>query len=181
MDPFLVFVSFLELILTVVMAVLVVYVTLRAMIRTNTDFDSDREILKGNVAVGLLVAALLLASANIMHQAFKPVADTVHLYLTSPLIEKTQHWKLFMYALGNLVLAYLIVVGTLSISLRLFGKLAKTKNTRPGLELKRGNIAIGVILSSFVLIVSLFVGEGVSALSKALVPQPDVGHMEIMR
>jgi len=181
MDTTLVLVSVLELILAVVMAVLVVYLTLRAMIRTNTDFDSDREILKGNVGVGLLVAALLLASANIMHQAFKPVADTVHLYLTSPLVEKTQQWKLLLYALGNLTLAYFIVVGTLSISLRLFGRLAKTKNTRPGLELQKGNVAIGVILSSFVLIVSLFVGEGVSALSKALIPQPDVGRMEIMQ
>ncbi|MFH2202089.1 MAG: DUF350 domain-containing protein [Elusimicrobiota bacterium] len=181
MDPVRIIVSFLEMILTVVMAVLVVYVTLRAMIRTNTDFDEDKEIVKGNIAVGLLVAALLLASANIMHQAFKPVVDTIHLYLTSPLIESTKQWKLAAYAVGNLVLAYFIVVFTLSASLRLFGRLARTRNTRPGLELQKGNVAIGVILASFVLIVSLFVGEGVAALSKALIPQPSVGRMHIMR
>lgn len=180
MDAISIIVSFLELILTVVMAVLVVYTTMRAMIRTNTDFDSDAEIVKGNVAVGLLVAALLLGAANIMHQAFKPVVDTVHLYLTSPLIQSTKQWRIALYAIGNLTLAYLIVVGTLSISLRLFGRLARTKNTRPGLELKRGNTAIGVILATFVLIVSMFVGEGVSALSKALVPQPAVGRMQMM-
>lgn len=180
MDVARVAISFLELIFTVVMAVLVVYVTLRAMIKTNTDFDEDREILKGNVSVGLLVASLLLAAANIMHQAFKPVVDTVHLYLTSPLIQTTENWRVAVFALGNLLLAYFIVVATLSFSLRLFGRLARTKDTRPGLELQKGNVAIGIILSSFVLIVSLFVGEGVAALSKALIPQASVGRMQIM-
>lgn len=174
-----------EVVLTVAMAVSVVWVTLRALIKTNTDFDEDREILKGNVAVGILVAALLLAASNIMHAAFKPVVETVHLWLTSPLIagleRTTPFWKLMLFAVGNLVLAYLIVIATLSVSLRLFGKLARTKKTRPGIELEKGNLAIGVILSSYVLIISMFVGDGVRALSKALVPKPSIGHMRQMR
>ena len=173
-------VSVAELLLTIVMAVLTVYVTLRALIRTNTDFDEDKEILKGNLAVGLLVGALMLAAANMMHQAFKPVADTIHLALTSPLVETTSNWKLGLYAIGNLALAFFIVVFTLSFSLRMFGRLTRTKDTRPGIELHKGNIAVGVILSSVVLIVSLFVGEGVGALSKALIPRPSVGRMHIM-
>ena len=174
-------VSVCELLVTIAMAVLVVYMTLRALIRTNTDFDEDKAILHGNVSVGILVAALLLASANIMHQAFRPVADTVHTVLTSPLVEAHQQWKLVFYSLGNLVLAFLIVVATLSFSLRLFGRLSRTKDTRPGKELEKGNVAIGVLLSSVVLIVSLFVGEGVKALSKALIPKPSIGSMQIMR
>ena len=170
-----------ELIVTVVMAVLVVFVTYRALIKANTDFDEDKEIVKGNVSVGLLVSALLLASANIMHQAFKPVADTVHLYLTSPLTGEANQGALALYALGNLALAFVIVVFTMSFSLRVFGRLTRTKDTRPGLELEKGNVAVGVILSSFVLIVSLFVGEGVSSISKALIPRPNVGRMHIMR
>ena len=176
-----VLVSVCELLFTIVMAVLVVYVTLRALIRTDTDFDEDKEILKGNVSVGILVAALLLASANIMHQAFKPVADTIHLWLTSPLVQSTKQWKLALYAVGNLILAFVIVVATLSCALRVFGRLARTKETRPGKELEKGNVAIGVILSSVVLIVSLFVGEGVKALSKALIPRPAIGRMQIMK
>ncbi|MDE2290584.1 MAG: hypothetical protein KGL53_00770, partial [Elusimicrobia bacterium] len=170
-----------ELVVTLVMAVLVVYVTYRALIKANTDFDEDLEILKGNLSVGVLVGALLLASANIMHQAFTPVADTIHLYLSSPLVGGGASWKLALYSLGNLALAFVIVVLTLSFSLRVFGRLARTKETRPGKELERGNLAMGVILSSFVLVVSLFVGEGVSALSKALIPRPNVGRMHIMQ
>jgi hypothetical protein len=57
----------------------------------------------------------------------------------------------------------------------------RTKDTRPGKELEKGNVAMGVVLSGVVIIVSLFVGEGVKALSKALIPKPSVGRMQIMR
>ncbi len=182
MDFLKVFVALGELAVTICMAVLVVYITYRALIKANTDFDEDVEIIKGNLSVGVLVAALLLASANIMHQAFRPVADTIHIYLSSSLVgETTNKGTLALYALGNLALAFVIVVFTLSFSLRVFGRLARTKDTRPGKELERGNVAMGVILASFVLIVSLFVGEGVSSISKALIPRPNVGRLQMMR
>jgi len=174
-------VSAAELIVTLVMAVLTVFVVYRALIKTNTDFDEDEQLVKGNLAVGLLVASLLLAAANMMHQAFEPVADTVHMTLTNPLAKGSNNWKLALYSVGNLGLAFFIVVTTLSFSLRLFGRLTRTKDSRPGKELFKGNVAIGVILSSFVLVVSLFVGEGVKSLTKALIPKPSVGRMMIMR
>ncbi len=173
-------VSVAELLVTIIMAVLTVFVVYRALIKTNTDFDEDEEIVKGNMAVGLLVASLLLAAANMMHQAFKPVADTVHMTLTNPLAQDGKTWKLILYSIANLGLAFFIVVSTLSFSLRLFGRLTATKDSRPGKELFKGNVAVGVILSSFVLVVSLFVGEGVKAVTKALIPKPSVGRMMIM-
>jgi hypothetical protein len=179
MDWLRVAVSAAELVVTVMMAVLTVFVVYRALIKTNTDFDSDKQILKKNNAVGLLIGSLLLAAANMMHQAFKPVADAIHMALTNPLAKEAANWKLGLYSAANLVLAFVIVVTTLSFSLRLFGRLTRTKETRPGRELLKGNVAIGVILSSFVLVISLFVG-GVKSLTKSLVPRPNVGHMMIM-
>lgn len=169
-----------ELLMTIGMAVLVVYVTMRALIRANTDFDEDKEILRGNLSVGILVAALLLASANIMHHAFSPVVDTIHAHFAGP-ARGANRWQIASYAMGNLALGFVIVVGTLSLTLRLFGRLTRTERTRPGKELERGNVAVGVLLSAVVLIVSMFVGGGVQALSKALIPVPTTGRIQIMR
>ena len=181
MDLLKVAISVCELFITLIMAVLVVYATYRALIKANTDFDEDEQINKGNMGVGILVAALLLSSANIMHQAFLPVADTIHVTLAGGVAGGASNGALALYALGNLVLAFVIVVLTLSFSLRLFGRLTRTKDTRPGIQLERGNVAVGVILSSFILIVSMFVGEGVSSISKALIPRPNIGRMQMMR
>jgi hypothetical protein len=49
-----------------------------------------------------------------------------------------------------------------------------------GEQLRQGNLAVGILLSGVVLIAALYVGEGVSALTKALVPQPKIGTLQIM-
>jgi len=160
------------------MVVLVVYVTIARADPANTDFDEDKEILKGNAAVGILVAALLLASANIMHNAFAPMLDTVHSYVTRG-AGGASRWQIAGYVLANLALGFVIVVGTLSFSLRLFGRLMRTEKSRPGKELERGNVAVGILLSTIVLIVSMFMAEGVQALSRSLIP-PTGGRIQIM-
>ncbi|HAH05958.1 MAG TPA: hypothetical protein DCM05_05410 [Elusimicrobia bacterium] len=181
MDMTGVLVSLLEFALTIVMAVLVVYCTLRALIRTNTDFNEDEALLKGNVAVGILIAALLLGSANIMYRAFEPVTDLLRQYLTLSYAREMGGWRLLLGTVGNLALAFFIVVATMSFSLRLFGRLTRTEHMRAGAELQKGNVAVGILLGSVVVIVSLFVGDGVAAVSKAVLPCPVAGAMQIMR
>jgi uncharacterized membrane protein YjfL (UPF0719 family) len=173
--------SLFEFALTVVMAVLVVYCTLRALIHTNTDFNEDEALLKGNIAVGILIASLLLGSANIMCRAFEPVTDLIRQYLTLSYAREMGGWKLLFATIGNLALAFFIVVATLSFSLRLFGRMTRTEKMRAGAELQKGNLAVGILLAAVVVIVSLFVGDGVRAVSKAVLPCPAAGAMRIMR
>ncbi len=56
-----------------------------------------------------------------------------------------------------------------------------TRGMKEGQELQRGNIAVGLLLSAVVIISALFVGSGVSAVSRALVPQLNVASVEIMQ
>jgi uncharacterized membrane protein YjfL (UPF0719 family) len=163
------------------MAVLVVFATLRALIRSNTDFDEDEAIRKGNTAVGVLVAALLMGSAYIMFNAFDPMADVLRRFLTHPGACDLGWRRLALYSIGNLVLAFFIVVGTMFLTLRLFGRMTRSERMRAGVELERGNVAVGILLASVVGIVSMFVGDGVKALSKAVLPAPAVGSIRIMR
>ena len=80
---------------------------------------------------------------------------------------------------AHLGLSMLLAVVTISVTLRLFGKLVRSLHA--GTELQKGNLAVGIVLSSVVLVAALYVGEGVSAISKALVPQPSIGQIEIMK
>jgi len=176
-----VFASVFEFALTVVMAVLVVYLTLRALIRTNTDFDEDKALMKGNAAVGVLIAALLLGSAHIMYRAFEPVADLLRQVLTSAYSREFGRWRLLLAAAGSLTMSFVIVVAVMSLSLRLFGRLMRADGIRAGAELEKGNAAVGILLAAVVVIVSFFVGDGVKALSKSVLPVPTAGTMRILR
>jgi hypothetical protein len=88
--------------------------------------------------------------------------------------------KLALISAAHLGLSMVLAVITISVTLRLFGRLVRS-HMRPGEELQKGNLAVGIVLGAVVLISALYVGEGVSAISKALVPQPSIGQIEIMR
>jgi uncharacterized membrane protein YjfL (UPF0719 family) len=176
-----IFASVLEFAITVIMAVLVVYATLRALIRTNTDFDEDKALHQGNAAVGVLIAALLLGSAHVMYRALEPVTDLLREVMASSVASELSLWKLLLAAAGNLVIGFVIVVATMSFSLRLFGKLMRREGIRAGQELEKGNLAVGILLAAVVTIVSFFVGDGVKAVSKVILPAPAAGVMRILR
>jgi uncharacterized membrane protein YjfL (UPF0719 family) len=171
-----------EFALMSLMSGIIVWVTYEVFVSANPDFDMGDEIKKGNVAVGTLVATILFAASMIMQKGLASVVTIFRLYVTTPTESGFTLWQLCLMALGHLVISLILALMTISITLRLFGKLSRRfNNVAPGKELQKGNVAMGIVLSSVVLVSALYVAEGVSALSKSLIPQPTIGHVEIMR
>ncbi|MDA8242864.1 MAG: DUF350 domain-containing protein [Elusimicrobia bacterium] len=173
-------VSLFEFLLSVVMSGFIIYLTYRIFIKANPDFDMEAEIKKGNVAVGTLVGAILFAASMILQKGLGSVVSMFRLYVTSPGESSISLGKLALLSTAHLGLSMALAVITISVTLRMFGKLVRS-HFYAGKELEKGNLAVGIILASVVLIASLYVGEGVSAITKALVPQPSIGQIEIMQ
>ena len=172
-------VSLFEFVLAVVMSGVVIFLTYRVFIRANPDFDMEQEIKKGNVAVGTLVATILFSASMILQKGLFSVVSMFRLHVSSPTGNNLPLWQLGLLVLGHLAMSMILALITISVTLRLFGRL--TRQMEEGKELQRGNLAVGILLSAVVLVASLYVGEGVSALSKALVPQPSIGHVQVMK
>ena len=167
--------SLFEFVLTAALSVLVVYVVYRLLIVTNTDYDAEEEIKKDNKGVAMLLAGLVLAGGLMVREGIYPVMNIVRLYFTTPAPEFAA-WQMLLLALGHLVLVFVIATFTLSLSLRFWGRL--TPHVQNGEELKRGNFSVGIVLTGVVLVVALFMGEGISRLTKSLIPQPSMGQVE---
>lgn len=172
-------VSIFEFILAVIMSGVIIAVTYRIFIKANPDFDMEAEIKKGNVAVGTLVGAILFAASMILQKGLGSVVSMFRMNISAPGESSIGFGKLSLLVAGHLGLSMLLAVITISVTLRLFGRLVKSLHA--GQELEKGNLAVGIVLSSVVLVAALYVGEGVSAISKALVPQPSIGQIEIMK
>ena len=174
-----VLVSVFEFALAVGMSGLVIYLTYKVFIKANPDFDMEEEIKKGNVAVGTLMAAILFSASMILQKGMSSVVSMFRLYMSAPGENNLGLGKLALLSLGHLGISMLAAVITISVTLRLFGRLGRTLHA--GKELQKGNLAIGILLAGVVIIACLYVGEGVSAVSKALVPQPSIGEIEILK
>lgn len=173
-------VSVFEFLLSVVMSGLIIYLTYRIFIKANPDFNMEEEIKKGNVAVGTLVGAILFAASMILQKGLGAVVSMFRMQISAPGESTLGFGKLALLSAAHLGLDLLLAVITISVTLRLFGRLVRS-HLHAGKELERGNLAVGIVLSAVVLVAALYVGEGVSAISKALVPQPSIGQIEIMK
>jgi uncharacterized membrane protein YjfL (UPF0719 family) len=164
-----------EFTLTAVLSVMVVYVNYRLLISTNRDYDAEVEIKADNKGVAMLLAGLVLGGGLMVKEGIYPVMSLVRLYFTTPDLEMTGG-QVALLALAHLGLVFLVAAYTLSLSLRFWGKL--TPRVQNGQELKRGNFSVGIVLTGVVLVVSIFMSEGLSRLTKSFIPQPSMGQVE---
>jgi len=156
-----------------------IYMVYKVVLKANPDFDMGREIKKGNTAVGTLVAAILFSVCWIIHHVLFSVVSMFRMMMTGTGEAGVSLWQIPLIAAGHIVMALILAMFTISVTLRMFGKL--TTEMKEGELLKQGNMAVGILLSAVVLVASMFVGEGVSALSKALTPQPSVGKVRVLK
>jgi uncharacterized membrane protein YjfL (UPF0719 family) len=171
--------SVFEFFLTVSLSVLVVFFNYRLFQHANPDYDHEEELRKGNMAVAILLAALLFASGMMVQKGVYPVVTLFRLWMTSPLDAGLTKFQILAYGVTHIVMSFVITVLTMSFSLRFYGRL--TRSLREGEELKKGNAAVGVMLGAFVLVVGMYVSEGLGSLSKSLIPQPNIGRVRVMK
>ena len=171
-----VIVSLFHFALMVGMSGLVIYLTYRIFIRANPDFDMEAEIKKGNAAVGLLVGTILFSASQILMAGADSSISMFRLHMLAPQ-EDASVGRLALLIAAHLTVSMTLAVLSISFTLRLFGRL--TSHMKEGQELQKGNVAVGILLSSVVLVSSLFVRDGVGALARALTPQPSMGRIQI--
>lgn len=176
-------ISLFELILMIAASGILIVLIYRLFIRANPDFNMEEAIQRGNTAVGILMAAIMICAAQMLSRGLEASVGVFRLAMAAPGNKFDQLGQAVLLIAGHMVLSLAIAVLTISVTLRLFGRLAKRINPQMqlGALLEAGNIAVGTLLAAVVFIATLYVGEGVSAVTKALVPQPNIGSISIMR
>jgi hypothetical protein len=176
-------VGFFELVLMAFMCGLLIYIIYRVFIKATPEIDMEKELKNGNVAVGILVASIMISAGIMVQKGLVASVGMFQMSLFAPSEFTLPVWQTALVILGHLILSLAVAVFVLSVTLRLFIRLMRKINPelRPGLQLVQGNIAVGLVLSAVMFMATLYVGEGVSALTKALVVQPSIGTIQIMK
>jgi uncharacterized membrane protein YjfL (UPF0719 family) len=172
-------VSLFHFVLMVLMSGFVIYWTYRTFIRANPDFDMEAEITKGNVAVGALVGTILYCASQILMAGTDSSIQMIRMHMLAPTEANASVLMLLARMGGHLAVSMGLAVVSISMTLRLFGRL--TRKMHAGKELQKGNLAVGILLSSVVLVSSIYIKDGVSGLMKALTPQPSYGQISVVK
>lgn len=171
-------ISLSEFLLSAVLAVFITFWSYRSFNRFTTAYNAQEEIYKGNVAVALLMAALMYGSALIMRESIYPVISIITVWLTDEAEGALGLPMLCLYAAGHLLFGFLLSISCVQLAIRAFGWLNKEIDEEK--EIAKGNVSVAIIMSAVILIVSMFMQQGVSSLTKALIPQAELGALRVM-
>jgi uncharacterized membrane protein YjfL (UPF0719 family) len=153
MNAVLIGLAFLRLVLGIIFAILGLYIASWVLGKVTKEIDEWEEIKKGNAAVAIYMAGIFISVAVIIGPGI------IGLFRTLNIVG---------IAIGfiQLIIALVLAMVMQYIGLSVLNKL--TKGVNEWVELKNGNIAIGIMMASIVIAVSAIVARGVESLIAAL-------------
>src|SRR5438309_8754851 len=95
-------VSLFHFVLMVVMSGFVIYWTYRTFIKANPDFDMEKKIKEGNVAVGLLVGTILFCASQILMAGTDSSIQMIRMHMLAPTEENASILELLARMAGHL-------------------------------------------------------------------------------
>ena len=159
-------VGIIQLIIAIILAVVALYIGFSVLNKITKGIDEEKELAKGNVAVGIVVAAVFFAIAIVVQSGVAGVSVGVGSALSSG-FGSTDAYIAIGVAILQLILGIILAVASIYIALRVLDKM--TKGIEEFEELKKGNVAVALEMAGVIVAVALIVQVGVLGITQALV------------
>ena len=148
-----------QLIIAIILAVVSLYIGFAMLSRMTSKIDEEKELAKGNTAVGILVASIFVSIAIVVQSGVTGISiglkDAVAGNIYSLIASTIQ-----------LILGILLAIGVIYLALNIFDKL--TKEIDEFEEIRKGNVAVAIELAGVIIAVALIVQSGVLGITSAL-------------
>lgn len=155
------FLSGAQLVISIITAALVAFLSIWLFDRTTRGIDEWNELRKGNVAVGVVLAALIVGVGIILRPGLAPAALNLDVGPTNAVVIKLA--VQLIQILVGLLLSVVAIGASLWIFTRLTGAIDEWA------EIGRGNVSIAIVLAGVVIATALIVSTALDAILLMLV------------
>jgi uncharacterized membrane protein YjfL (UPF0719 family) len=161
-----VIVGLIQLIISIIFAVLALYIGFAVLTKINKTMDEEKEIARGNVAVGIIVAAVFVAIALVVQSGVSGLSVGINKALNVGILSVDG-----LLAIGTafiqLILGIVLAVGAIYLALYVLDKL--TKGVDEFEEIKKGNVAVALMMGGVIIAVAVIIQSGVIGITAALI------------
>ncbi len=147
----------LQLVVGLILAIASIYLGLSLFGKFTKGIDEEEELKKGNVAVGILMAAIILSIANVVQAGVMGLTGALTIGFSISAI---------LAGLIQLLIGIILAVVAIYMAINILDKI--TKNIDEMEELKKGNVAVAILMAGVLIAVSFVVQAGVSGIAKAI-------------
>ena len=160
MDIVTALVGLIQLLIAILLAVVALYIGYSVFSKITKGIDEIQELKKGNVAVGIIIAAIFFAIAIVIQSGVAGIAIGITNALSGD-------WYSLLAAFIQLILGILLAVATIYLALNILDRL--TKGIDEFEELKKGNVAVALMMAGVIVATAVIIQSGVVGITAALV------------
>ncbi len=158
-------VGIIQLIIAVILAVVALYIGFSVFGKITRDVDEQKELAKGNVAFGIVVAAIFVAIAVVVQSGVSGISVGISKASVYGLLS-VDGLIAISVAIIQLVLGVLLAIGAIYLALNILDKL--TTGVQEFEELKKGNVAVALEMAGVIIAVALIIQSGIVGITAAL-------------
>ena len=159
-------VGLIQLIISIIFAVLALYIGFAVLSKINKNMDEEKELARGNVAVGIIVAAVFVAIALVVQSGVSGLSVGINKAISVGILSVDG-----LLAIGTafiqLILGIVLAVGAIYLALYVLDKL--TKGVDEFEEIKKGNIAVALMMGGVIIAVAVIIQSGVIGITASLI------------
>jgi uncharacterized membrane protein YjfL (UPF0719 family) len=159
-------VGLLQLLISIIFSVVALYIGFAVLSKITTDIDVEKELAKGNAAVGIIVAAVFVAIALVVQSGVSGLSVGINKAVSVGILSIDG-----LLAIGvafiQLILGIALAVGAIYLALHILDKL--TTGIEEFEEIKKGNVAVALMMGGVIIAVAVIIQSGVIGITAALI------------
>lgn len=159
-------VGLVQLIVAIIFSVIALYIGFITLAKITKDIDEEKELAKGNAAVGIIVAAVFVAIALVVQSGVSGLSVGIGKAASVGLLSLDGLLAIGA-ALVQLILGIVLAIAAIYLALNILDKL--TKGVDEFEEIKKGNVAVALEMAGVIIAVAVIIQSGVLGITAALI------------
>ncbi len=166
-----------QILLSLVLGVLFIYLAFLAFSRLTRGIDGLAELANNNISGAIVNGSIILSIVYLMRNALEPAILILTNTMRDPNAEAGTYlrtaWIIFLQIGVTAILGFL----SMYVALQLFIRLTRDLNEFD--EVRKNNIAVGILMGVVIFCIAMLVQPGIRTLLDALIPFPNVSFRNI--
>jgi uncharacterized membrane protein YjfL (UPF0719 family) len=153
------FVGLIQLVIAIILAVVALYIGFFVFSRITKGMDEEKELARGNTAVGIIIASIFFAIALVVQSGISGISVGIMKALAGD-------WLAIVVSLLQLILGIILAIGAIYLALNILDRL--TKGVDEFEEMKKGNVAVALMIAGVIVSTAIIIQSGVIGITSAL-------------
>ena len=153
------FIGLIQLVIAIILAVVALYIGYSVFSRITKGMDEEKEITGGHAAVGIIIASIFFAIALVVQSGIAGISVSIMKALAGD-------WLAIVASLIQLILGIILAIGAIYLALNILDRL--TKGVDEFEEIKKGNVAVALMMAGVIVSTALIIQSGVIGITSAL-------------